>query len=201
MCNPRKINNFTIIKESREERNKMISDLDQHHYLVMKALGQINNLSNEIHQNLLVKVKKHVKEFKDYDVIEIGKYLLSLGADNFCNGGFWIWDIPRAIEYYSPLFIKSLGFKDENDFPYVPDSWKKQITPESLELSLENYTNHIESLGVYPYYQIVDYHKKGKGMIKTICSGTALFKGENPIIMLGTHEYKMEKKTKNPQLR
>lgn len=118
------------------------------------------------------------------DVIELGRELQPM-FDNLFEGGFWIWDIKKNIEYYSPLFRKVLGFKGESDFPNVPASWQKYIHPDGLEEATKAFEAHKRDES-NPYHMKVTYNRKTGDRISLICSGT-LVDREN-MIMLGTHE-------------
>jgi PAS domain-containing protein len=104
--------------------------------------------------------------------------------------GFWIWDLANDIEFYSPKFIKSLGFKGEEDFPYVPESWRKQIFKEDEKLALENFNKHLES-PEFAYQQIVRYRKKKGGVVKLFCAGAIVNRDDNEMIMIGIHELRV----------
>lgn len=119
------------------------------------------------------------------DVIKMGQDLV-----NFLDpltSGFWIWDLSDDTEYYSPEFIKSLGFKDETEFPYIPESWRKQIFSEDAELALSNFYKHLEDPD-FAYQQIVRYRKKKSGVVKLFCAGAIVNRGEEDLIMIGIHE-------------
>lgn len=120
------------------------------------------------------------------DVVKMGKDLIQF-LDPITSG-FWIWDISGNIEYYSPEFIKSLGFENEVDFPYVPDSWQKQIFKEDAKTSLENFNSHLKDAN-YPYLQVVRYQKKNSKTVRLLCAGTIVNRN-NPdhLIMIGVHE-------------
>nr|WP_304598433.1 MULTISPECIES: PAS domain-containing protein [unclassified Lysinibacillus] len=49
------------------------------------------------------------------------------------NNNFW----------WSPQFRKTLGFKDESDFPNVMSSWSDRLHPEDKENALQAFTNHL----------------------------------------------------------
>ena len=126
-----------------------------------------------------------VKNVAGDDVIKIGKALLDFGFDDTTDG-FWVLDMHSGIEYYSPKFIRSIGYTAE-EFPPVPESWQGAIFEEDLKQAVEDYYKH-EADPAHPYYVTVRYrHKEGK-TVKLICAGTIVNRGGEKPIMLGTHE-------------
>lgn len=140
-------------------------------------------------ENVVLKVAAYYESHKSSDVIEIGESLVGLGCDELTTGGFWIWDIEKDIEFYSPKFRASLGFKNELDFPSVPTSWQKQINPKDLEIAIDNYNKHLSSKVQHPYYQKVTYTTKIGQEIEVLCSGTIVKNNlKKPIAVIGSHK-------------
>lgn len=139
------------------------------------------------HENIILKFGTSTAKAYKKGVLEIGKELVSHGLDKVVTGGFWIWDIVEGIEFYSPVFLKSLGFKGEEDFPSVPQSWQDQISKEGLEAAIDNYEKHLATGGEHPYHQVVEYTKKDGGKITVLCSGTIVKKNRVPVILVGSH--------------
>lgn len=122
------------------------------------------------------------------DVFNIGKELMDSGADELTDGGFWIWDIESMDEFYSVNFRKSLGFKDENDFPSNSDSWQKQINKDDLRIATENFKSCLNDPLNHPYYQEVTYSKKDGSLLYVVCSGLLLKHKGSPKYLIGTHK-------------
>lgn len=121
------------------------------------------------------------------DIQCIYKKLLDSNLDKRTLG-FWIWDIPLNKEIYSPRFRESLGYKDENDFPNVPQSWMNAISKEGLKQALDNFTLHITTNGKSQYSHIVTYNKKHFGTVSLLCHGNvAAWQDKKPKIMIGIH--------------
>ena len=152
-------------------------------------------MTNIAHENIVKSVLSFVvkQEFgKHLTVLELGKKVVEeYGADKLVNGGIWILDCNKPIEFYSPLFRKNLGYTGEKDFPSVPESWQKAIKPKYINSALPDYHKHIETKGKHPYYLDLVYNTKQGGKIALICSGTALFENNKPTIMIGTHTIKI----------
>lgn len=143
------------------------------------------------HENVLLKFL--AVQISSDSVLDIGEELVKRGADDLTSGGFWIWDILNSIEFYSPKFRSTLGFKDEKDFPSVPSSWQKWIEKDSLDLAKRNYNKALRIDDGEPYKQEVIYNKKNGGKIKLLCSGTIIKGFENtPTALIGTHKILQE---------
>lgn len=123
------------------------------------------------------------------DVMDIGGYLVSQGAEKLIDGGFWIWDIVKNKEFYSPKFRQSLQYLSEADFPSLPTSWQNAIFPEDKIIAMQNADFHLESGGKKPYDQKVQYYKKDGSVLTVICSGTMLKNEKGDVVyMVGTHK-------------
>ena len=102
--------------------------------------------------------------------------------------GFWVWDLVKGIELYSPNFRKVLGYEGEHDFPSVPESWQNAIHPEDLLIANENFIDHVESKGEEAYLQKVTYYSKQGHDVDLYCHGKVYtWKGELPVIAAGVH--------------
>lgn len=144
---------------------------------------------NKQHENIRLELTS-LLFLEDYDdVLKLGEKLSIETRDLITDGGFWIWDIKNNIEYYSPLFRKSIGFEGEQDFPSVPESWMRQIYDEDKEIAINNYTKTLESGGSHPYHQVVRYRTKNGQTIEVLCSGTLMREPNgNPKYLFGTHK-------------
>ena len=143
-------------------------------------LLQQNTALNELQFELIASICKN-------DIDCIYKKMMLSGIDDVTLG-FWIWDLENDLEIYSPSFRSSLQFVGEKDFPNVPESWKKQIQPKSLELALETFYKHANSKGEIPYIQKVTYNRKIKGKVDLICHGKIIsWINNEPKLMIGVH--------------
>lgn len=148
-----------------------------------RFLAQVKH--NEAITNLMYLLASNDRE-SNINVLELGEKLLFLGLD-LITDGFWLWDIATDIEYYSPKFRDSLGFKNELDFPSVAKSWQDAIFPSDAKVALESFNKHFSD-PKSPYYVDVRYNKKEGGVVRLICAGTIVNR-DNPkrLLMLGTH--------------
>jgi len=67
------------------------------------------------------------------------------------NDGLWVWDLTRAVVYYSPRWKSMLGYSDD-EIGDSPDEWISRMHPDdvellrgSLELHVRGDTPHFES--------------------------------------------------------
>lgn len=126
-------------------------------------------------------------KFSEGNIDTIYKSLLESGLDNNSKG-FWIWDIKNNFEIYSPVFRKTLGYRDEIDFPNLPSSWQLIIFKEDLERALMAYEKHVSTRGMEPYKLFVRYNKKYGGSETVLCHGMIVsWNGDEPLIMIGVH--------------
>ena len=121
------------------------------------------------------------------DVNKVYDLLMLSGLDDL-SFGFWVWDIAKGKELYSPKFRATLQFSGEEDFPSDPKSWQEAIYQEDLESVIGSYNKHKDSGGAIPYMQIVRYNRKYKGVVKLMCHGKIVkWDGVNPLLMIGVH--------------
>ena len=141
-----------------------------------------------VQENIVLKIAVLMNKNNSDGAIEIGKKLLRIGSDRICDGGFWVWGIQGEVEFYSPKFRNSLGFKGESDFPSLPNSWMEQIDKEDMDVAIDNYNKVVSGEKDSSYYQVVNYTKKDGSRMKVTCSGTLIRdkKGE-PQFLVGTH--------------
>lgn len=136
-------------------------------------------------QNLILAFR--AKQIKHKDVLDIGKIMMSEGADELTNGGFWIWDAKHTKEFYSDIFIESLGFKKE-EINYTPEFWMQQIFQEGLELAIIKLNEHKVTKGETPYHLVVKYYKKDVSIIEVLCSGQGVFDSDEMLFLIGSHK-------------
>lgn len=120
--------------------------------------------------------------------LDIGRELVKTGLDDLVDGGFWIWELNTDIEFYSPKFIHTLGFKDESDFPPTPNSWIKAINITDGKIAMNNYKLALDNKDDSKYKQLVTYTKKDKTTITFICSGKLLKVKGKYKYLIGTHK-------------
>jgi PAS domain S-box-containing protein len=103
--------------------------------------------------------------------------------------GWWDWHIKEDWEYMSHGFWETLKY-DPKDKSHHPSEWQKIIVEEHLNIVYKNYNEHVNSKGVLPFDQDVQY-LCGDGSLKWIrCCGKVIEWDENfePVRMIGTHK-------------
>ena len=95
---------------------------------------------------------------------------------------------PNNEFWWSPQIRKTLGFKDENDFPNVLSSWSDRLHPEDAERTLQSFANHLNDYtGRTPYD--LDYRLQLKnGEYRWFHAGGTTVRDQNgvPIRVAGT---------------
>jgi len=66
------------------------------------------------------------------------------------NDGVWDWDLRTNEVYYSPIWMKILGYED-NPLPHQLPTWSDNVHPEDLERAIRDITAHLE--GKTPLYE------------------------------------------------
>ena len=62
--------------------------------------------------------------------------------------GYWDWNIPANVEYFSPAFKKMFGY-EYHELPNVPESWQKLIFPEDLPGVFDRGLYENATVGIY----------------------------------------------------
>lgn len=101
------------------------------------------------------------------------------------NDGIWDWDIRTDEVYYSPVWLKILGYRPK-DLPFQLSSWSEKIHPEDVALAEQKMRDHLASITeIYEHTQRIK-HQQGHYIwieVKGKCLRDN--KGE-PYRMLGT---------------
>lgn len=110
---------------------------------------------------------------------------------------------PNNEFWWSPQFRKTLGFKDESDFPNVMSSWSDRLHPEDKEKAMTAFANHLnDHSGRTPFSE--DYRLKLKsGEYRWFHAGGETIRDEKgaPIRVAGTIRDITHEKTKEENAR
>ena len=101
------------------------------------------------------------------------------------NDGIWDWDLKTDNVYYSPVWMKILGY-GEGELPNLSTTWSERVHPDDLARALQDIQAHIN--GVTSVYQNIHRlkHKTGRWVWVEI-KGRCLFDTSgNPCRMTGT---------------
>jgi len=127
-------------------------------------------------------------QLNEKDVLKMGEALLRTGADELTNGGFWIWGVDTDVEFYSPKFIKTLGY-NPNEVKPTPAFWQNNILPEYLDQAINTVKKHAETMGDTAYHLVVEYEHKNGDIIPILCSGQGVFNDNNELCyLIGSHK-------------
>ena len=140
--------------------------------------------------------KYNDKELKDHLLIcscddsifpKNSRNILNILGDGAIQG-WWDWHIEEDFEYISPGWWEVLGY-DPKDMPHHPDSWKKIINKDDLDVWTNDFLAKVNNNNKEIIVShIVRYTKKDGGIAHLICQGKVIEWGENgPKRMIGTH--------------
>ncbi len=59
------------------------------------------------------------------------------------NDGIWDWNIITNNIYYSPTWMRILGYEDQ-PLPHLFSTWADNVHPDELEIALSDINNHLE---------------------------------------------------------
>ncbi|OZH54058.1 hypothetical protein AFK68_13425 [Hydrocoleum sp. CS-953] len=59
------------------------------------------------------------------------------------NDGIWDWNIHTNEVYYSPTWMRILGYED-NPLPHIYSTWADNVHPDDLEVALKDIQAHLE---------------------------------------------------------
>ncbi len=100
----------------------------------------------EINEELKMEIRRRQKVENDLRLSE-ERYDLAISGT---NDGIWDWHIQTNETYYSPSWMRILGYENQ-PLPAVISSWADNIHPEDLELSVQAVNHHLE--GLTPLYE------------------------------------------------
>ena len=66
------------------------------------------------------------------------------------NDGLWVWDLTRAVVYYSPRWKSMLGYADD-EIGNSPDEWISRVHPDDVELLRGSLDLHVR--GDTPHFE------------------------------------------------
>ena len=100
----------------------------------------------EINEELKMEIRRRQKVENDLRLSE-ERYDLAISGT---NDGIWDWHIQTNETYYSPSWMRILGYENQ-PLPGVISSWADNIHPEDLEASVQAVNDHLN--GVTPLYE------------------------------------------------
>lgn len=143
-------------------------------------------MTNKEHNNIILKLGIALASKNLFSIKEIGEFMQETGADEFSNGGFWLYGYESNDCYLSDKFLESLEYKREEIEENV-GFFYKVANHEHLDRSFEILNKLIEKKSEFCFVNELDYTKKSGEVFTVECSGTPLYKNNKPYIVLGTH--------------
>ncbi|MDJ0659458.1 MAG: ATP-binding protein [Crocosphaera sp.] len=118
-------NQFQSIKKYQEELENIVSIRTQ------KLIEVNQNLSKEISQKQVIEEELRERE-RRYDLAVSGT-----------NDGIWDWDLRDDTVYYSPVWMKILGYQNQ-PLPNILSTWSDNVHPDDLERAIQSVQNHLQ---------------------------------------------------------
>ncbi|WP_124976349.1 ATP-binding protein, partial [Aphanothece sacrum] len=128
-------NNFELmtiaLKRQFREIQKAKQSLEKRVEKRTKELSILNqNLSQEIIE------KQQIEQYlRDNET----RYDLAISGTNY---GIWDWDLATNYVYYSPVWMKILGYETE-PLPYLFTTWSEKVHPDDFEGVIKNIQEHL----------------------------------------------------------
>ncbi len=94
------------------------------------------------------------------------------------NDGIWDWDLRTNEVYFSPIWMKILGYED-NPLPYLLSTLSDNVHPEDLEAAVRDVTAHLE--GKAPLYENNHRMKHRDGHYLWIGAKASCIRDENGV--------------------
>ncbi|MGK7956870.1 MAG: ATP-binding protein [Crocosphaera sp.] len=116
---------FQSIKEHKNELENIVK-------IRTEELTKANkNLKQEIIEKQIIEEELRERE-RRYDLAVSGT-----------NDGIWDWDLRDDTVYYSPVWMKILGYENQ-PLPHVLSSWSDQVHPDDLDGAIKDVENHLQ---------------------------------------------------------
>ncbi|EAZ90892.1 ATP-binding protein [Crocosphaera chwakensis] len=144
-------NNFDVMSKILESKFQSIKnhqyDLENIVESRTEELVRLNKiLTREIFEKQAIEEELREKE-KRYDLAVSGT-----------NDGIWDWDLRNDMVYYSPVWMKILGYEHES-LPHVLSTWSDHIHPDDLELAIQDVKNHLQgNTTIYTNIHRIQHH-------------------------------------------
>jgi len=163
-----------LLKEQFLKINQANETLEQRVAQRTQELMEVNiNLEEEVNQRK--KIEGYLRESEE-------RYHLAVSGT---NDGIWDWDIRTDETYFSPIWMKILGYENYN-LPNLLSTWSARIHPEDLDRTFEAIKNHFR--GETEIYECTHRLKNAQGHYIWIeAKGKCLRDDQgNPYRMVGT---------------
>lgn len=116
---------FSEIQETKNTLEKRVEERTE-------ELSRLNqNLTEEILQRQEIEADLRESE---------SRYHLAVSGT---NDGIWDWDLRTNKVYYSPVWMKILGYKPDA-LPHLLTTWSDNVYPDDLDRTLKDVQNHLD---------------------------------------------------------
>lgn len=150
----------------------------------------------EINEELKAEIRRRKQVENDLRISE-ERYEMAISGT---NDGIWDWHIPSNEAYYSPSWMRILGYENAS-LPPLISSWVNQIHPDDLAASVQAVHDHLK--GNTPLYQNTHRVKHSQGHYLWIAAKGRCIKNQEgePYRLVGTITDITDKKIAEDQLR
>jgi|LakMenEpi03Oct11_1017367.scaffolds.fasta_scaffold01073_3 hypothetical protein len=139
------------------------------------------------HNNIILKLGVALAS-KDLSTIkEIGEFIQNTGSDEFVSGGFWLFSYESKDLYLSNKFLELLDY-NRNEVIEKIDFFYKTANHKELEKGFKMLEELIKNKSESCFINTITHTKKDGSILNVECSGTPLYKNNEPYIILGTHK-------------
>lgn len=177
------------LKQMFEEIRSSNNQLEERVEIRTQELSQINNeLASEV--VLRKKVEKTLREREE-------RYELAISGT---NDGIWDWNLITNEVYFSPAWMRILGY-DKESLPHTYSTWADNVHPDELHKVIGDIDDHLE--GKTELYQNTHRIKHHNGNYIWIAAKGKCLRDEqgNPYRLVGTITDITEKKLAEEQLK
>ncbi|TVS11088.1 MAG: PAS domain S-box protein [Gammaproteobacteria bacterium] len=160
-----------------------VRDANGHIVAVVASITDVTDL----HEKTRLLETEHEQQLRAQQELSIQKRVLESVVESH-SSGYWDWDIEAGSEYYSPGWLRMLGYRP-GELPETPETWQQLLHPDDLTVVMDAVRRHFASHGGEPYYQKVRYLHKDGSMVWVLCMGQVVEwspSGE-PLRMCGAH--------------
>jgi PAS domain S-box-containing protein len=153
---PQKLKGHTQIDRFPQSRISEISSLASNFQLMVVALAEMFGELQQANETLEHRVTRRTRELSrlndnlNEEIVRRQDIEASLReqkerfdlAISGTNDGIWDWDLRTDEVYYSPSWMRIVGYED-NPLPNELATWSDRVHPDDLEAALQNVRDHL----------------------------------------------------------
>ena len=136
-----------ILKEQFQAIKDNKNNLENIVQLRTEELSKLNeNLNEEIIEKQIIEEELRESE---------RRYHLAVSGT---NDGIWDWDLRDDTVYYSPVWMKILGYEN-NPLPHLLSTWSDNVHPEDYAQAIKDIENHLQgNTDIYENFHRIRHH-------------------------------------------